>query len=187
MKKIYIVIPAFIITFLFISCLGKGKNEDYRTESALDLYQLEVPKYMTATSGLNQDASMQFQNIYKETYLAVIEEPKQDFIDTFKEIEDYDDSKSPAKNYETIQMNFFTDGMKVNRMGEPQNIKINGLDAQQVEFVGRVPDIDFDIFYLMTFIEGKETLYMMMTWTLSANENTYKETFKHMAESFEEL
>lgn len=170
-----------------IGCLGKTTNEEYKTESALGLYQLEIPKYMTVTSGLNQDASMQFQNIYKETYLAVIEESKQDFIDTFKDLGEYDDSKSPAENYQDIQLKFFVEGMKINRMGEPKNIKINGLDANQTEFVGRVPEIDFDIYYLMTFIEGKETLYMMMTWTLSNSEDTYKDTFKYMAESFEEL
>jgi hypothetical protein len=39
----------------------------------------------------------------------------------------------------------------------------------------------------MTFIEGAETLYMVMEWTLSNNEDTYKDTFKEMADSFKEI
>ena len=187
MKKTTFFILAIVASITLIGCLGKGNNDEYRTESALGLYQLEIPKYMSITTGLNEDASMQYQNIFKETYLAVIEEPKQDFIDTFKELGEYDESKSPSENYKTIQMNFFVEGMKIERMGDSQNVTINGLDANQLEFVGQVPDIDFNIYYLMTFIEGKDTLYMVMTWTLGKSEKTYKDTFKHMAESFEEI
>ena len=192
MKKIAIPFILLAISLSLFSCLGNSGNKnsednDFRTESALGLYEIQVPKFMTATSGLNADASLQFQNIYKETYLAIIEESKDEFIDTFKELGEYDEAKSPAGNYQTIQMNFFSDGMNVNRMSTPKKMKINGMDAEQVEFVGRVPEIDFDIYYLMTFVEGEETLYMVMEWTLSKNEETYKDTFKKMAESFKEI
>lgn len=192
MKKISLPFILLIISITLFSCLGNSEKnnsdyKDFRTESALGLYEIQVPKSMTATKGLNNDASMQFQNIYEETYLAIIEESKEEFIDTFKDLGEYDDTKSPAGNYQAIQMNFFSEGMEVNRMGTPKKMKINGLDAEQVEFVGRVPDIDFDIYYLMTFVEGKETLYMVMEWTLSDNEDTNRETFKKMAESFKEI
>jgi hypothetical protein len=192
MKKVTIPFLLLAISLTLSSCLGnsekkKSEDSDFRTESALGLYEIQVPKFMTATTGLNSDASMQFQNIYKETYLAVIEESKDEFIDTFKELGEYDEAKSASGNYQTIQMNFFSEGMNVNRMGTPKKIKINGMDAEQVEFVGRVPEIDFDIYYLMTFIEGAETLYMVMEWTLSNNEDTYKDTFKEMADSFKEI
>ncbi|MAO07639.1 MAG: hypothetical protein CL596_02885 [Alteromonas sp.] len=178
------------------SCLGgsdkkekasKMDASEFRTESALSLYEMQVPKYMSSTTGLNADASMQFQNIYKETYLAVIEEPKKDFIEVFEEIGEYDESNSPAANYQTIQMNYFTEGMQIKSRTDPVRLKINGLNAEQVEVVGRVPDIDFDIYYLMTFIEGSETLYMMMEWTLETKKDDFKNTFKYMANSFTEI
>ncbi len=192
MKKVTLSLILLIITLTLSSCLGnsekkKAGDDDFRTESALDLYEIQVPKYMTSTAGLNSDASMQFQNIYKETYLAIIEESKEEFIETFKDLGQYEEAKSAAGNYQTIQMNFFSEGMEVSRMSTPKKMKINGMDAEQVEFVGRVPEIDFDIYYLMTFVEGKETLYMVMEWTLSDNEDTYKDTFKQMAESFKEI
>ena len=192
MKKITFPFILLAISITLSSCLGNSdkKNSDYkdfRPESALGLYEIQVPKSMTATKGLNNDASMQFQNIYEETYLAVIEESKEEFIETFKDLGEYDDSKSAASNYQSIQMNFFSEGMDVSRMSSPKKMKVNGLDAEQVEFVGRVPEIDFDIYYLMTFVEGKETLYMVMEWTLSDYEDTNKDTFKKMAESFKEI
>lgn len=197
MKKITTAFLFLLIITSFSSCLSDGKknnseeksseNSEYRTESALGLYEMQIPNFMKATSGLNADASMQFQNIYKETYLAVIEEPKQEFIETFKEMGEYNDSASPAANYQSIQMGYFSEGMEVTRMGTPQKMRINGLDAEQVEFVGKVPSIEFEIFYLMTFVEGKDNLYWIMDWTLSENEEEYKEIFKAMTSSFKEI
>ncbi|MEZ4857812.1 MAG: hypothetical protein R2781_03290 [Flavobacteriaceae bacterium] len=192
MRKIIIPFLLIVLTLSLSACLGNSEKKnaatgEYRTETALGLYEMQVPEFMKATTGLNTDASMQFQNIYKETYLAVIEESKDDFINTFKDLNEYDESKSPAENYQTIQVDFFTEEMQITRKERPVKMKINGMDAEQVEFVGRVAGIDFDIYYLMTFIEGKETLYMIMEWTLSSNENTYKDTFKYMANSFKEL
>lgn len=193
-----------MLAFAVVSCLGTSDKKeesntedsetvanvdpsDFRKESALGLYEISVPDYMKSTTGLNADASMQFQNIFKETYLAIIEEPKQDFIDTFEELGEYDSSKSPAMNYQEIQMSYFTEGMSVNKLTDPKNMKLNGLDAEQVELSGRVPGIDFDIFYLMTFAEGEDTLYMIMEWTLKSREDDYKETFEYMATTFREL
>ncbi|MEZ4874942.1 MAG: hypothetical protein R2793_05715 [Flavobacteriaceae bacterium] len=196
MKKIYYPTLLFLVTLSLTACLGNGEKSkdskemdpsEFKTETVAGLYEMQIPEYMKSTKDLNTDASLQFQNIYKETYIAVIDEPKQDFIDTFTEMNEYDESKSPAENYQITQMNYFTEGLTIKSQGRAQKMTINGLEAYQQEMVGKVPGIDFDIFYLMTFIEGKETLYMMMEWTLSSNEDKYKSTFEYMANSFKEL
>lgn len=192
MKKVFLVITC--VSFLFSSCkevVGTASEEvdisEFKTETAEGLYQIGVPKYMKEATDLNADASLQFQNIYKETYLAIIDESKADFIEVFKELNEYDNNLSVAGNYRNIQMQYFTEGVSVSNRSEPKKLTINGMQAEQVEFTGRVPDVAYDIYYLMTFIEGQENVYMMMEWTLGEYEETYRETFRQMAKTFREI
>lgn len=194
MKKITSLLPIFAFVVLLASCNSSGEKKtdridtsDFQTVSASNLYQLSIPKYMKSATGLNVDASMQYQNIYKETYLAIIDEDKDDFTDVFKELGEYDDQLSVAGNYRRTQVEYFTDGIDIRNISEPVKLTIGGLSAEQVEFTARVPEVSYDIYYLMTFIEGRENIYMMMEWTLDENKETYKETFKKMAETFTEL
>lgn len=187
----YRIFSTLIIFAFLTSCAGKGdKNKDatvYNKQTALELYEIEVPDYMKTTTGLNQDASMQYQNIYKETYLAIIEEPKKDFKDVFEELGDYDNSKSMSENYCTIQMQYFTEGMEIISIENPKSVTINNLEAQQLDLIAKVEGVSNNIYYLMTFVEGKDTVYMIMQWTLDVNEKNYKNTFSYMASTFKEL
>jgi hypothetical protein len=194
MKKSILLLSTFILLFLLYSCGGIGekkvedlKSSDYTTESALGLYEISVPKYMKVASDLNLDASMQFQNIYKETYLAIIDEDKSDFVEAFEELGEYDSSLSTIGNYRKIQVDYFMESLDVISQDAPKALIIDGMAAEQVDFKGRVAGVDFDIFYVMTFVEGRNDLYMIMTWTLANSEETYKETFYLMADSFREI
>ena len=176
------------------SCGGIGgkkaddlKSSDFTTESALGLYEISVPKYMKEASDLNMEASMQFHNIFKETYLAIIDEDKSDFVEAYEELGAFDSSLSTIGNYRKIQLDFFMDRLDVISQDAPNKFTIDGMDAEQVEFTGRVADVDSDIFYMMTFVEGRNDVYMIMTWTLGNSEQTYKETFYLMVDSFREL
>ncbi|NND63201.1 MAG: hypothetical protein HKN48_08405 [Flavobacteriaceae bacterium] len=194
MKKLLSITLTSVIALLLLSCgeIGEKKSEemdvsDFKTEKVEGMYEVSVPKYMKEAFDLNDDASLQFQNIYKETYLAIIDESKADFIEVFKELNEYDDGLSVAGNYRNIQMQYFTEGIRIDKRSEPRKLTINGLEAEQVEFNGRVPEVDYDIYYLMTFIEGEENVYMMMEWTLASFEDKFKGTFKQMAETFREI
>ncbi|MBT8256522.1 MAG: hypothetical protein KJO23_08280 [Bacteroidia bacterium] len=193
MKKSVLLLSIFSV-FLLCSCGGIGEKKaetldtsDFRTESALGTYEMAIPKYMKPATDLNSDASMQFQNIFKETYLAVIDEDKQDFVDAFEELGEYDSSLSTVGNYRKIQVDYFLESLDLISKEEPKALKINGMNAEQIDFTGRVAGVDFDIFYVMTFVEGKDNLYMVMTWTLGSSEGKYKETFYEMADSFREI
>jgi hypothetical protein len=142
---------------------------------------------MKEASDLNMEASMQFQNIYKETYLAIIDEDKSDFVEAYKELGAYDSSLSTIGNYRKIQLDYFMERLKVIERSAPKLITIDGRSAEQVEFTGRVAEVDSDIFYIMTFVEGRNDVYMIMTWTLGNSEETYIETFYQMVDSFREL
>ncbi len=194
MKKSISLLSTLGLLFLLYSCGGIGakkaddlKSSDFTTESASGLYEISVPKYMKKVSDLNVDASMQFQNIYRETYLAIIDEDRSDFVEAYEELGEYDSSLSTIGNYRKIQLDYFMKRLDVINLDAPKRLTIDGMDAEQVEFTGRVADVDSDIFYIMTFVEGRNNVYMIMTWTLGSSEEAYKETFYFMVDSFREL
>ncbi|GAB5399338.1 MAG: hypothetical protein Aureis2KO_09230 [Aureisphaera sp.] len=162
-------------------------TSDFKVESALEMYQISIPKYMKKSNDLNYDASLQFQNIFKETYIAIIDEPKNDFVEAFRDIEEYNEEQSVSGNYRSAQMDYFTEGMTMVERGTPKKVSINGMDAEQVEFTASVPEVDYDIYYLLTFVEGRENIYMVMQWTLAEYKETYKGTFYQMIDTFKEI
>ncbi|MCH9661089.1 MAG: hypothetical protein K0U54_09275 [Bacteroidetes bacterium] len=193
MKKISFITTALLL-FICTSCGNFGSDgpenleaSQFKTEAALGMYEVDIPKYMKRATDLNTDASMQYQNIFKETYLAIIDEDKADFIDVFKELGQYEDGLSVAGNYRKVQMDYFTETMQIISESEPKQVTINGNKAEQVELRAKVPDVDYDIYYVLTFIDGRENVYMMMSWTLLEYEKKFSETFLYMADSFKEL
>lgn len=111
----------FLITLLvFSSCIDKLKQavdnfsgssnqpesisaSNFSTISIDNLYKVSIPKYMKNMPSLHDEASLEYANIFKETYTIVIEEDKQSFIDGFKEFGEYDENLSPIENYLLIQ------------------------------------------------------------------------------------
>ena len=194
MKKSISLLSTLGLLFLLYSCGGIGakkaddlKSSDFTTESASGLYEISVPKYMKEVSHLNVDASMQFRNDSIKTYLVIIDEDKSDFVEAYEELGAYDSSLSTIGNYRKVQIDYFIKKMTVIGPTATKKLTIDGMDAEQVEFTGRVADVDSDIFYMMTFVEGRNDVYMIMTWTLGNSEETYKKTFYKMVDSFREL
>ena len=157
------------------------KTEDLNIISVADKYTMAVHEYMTELKSLNDDASFQYANIYKETYTIVINENKQDFSDAFKEIEIYNDSLSPLDNYSDYQIKSTKEAMD-NGEYKKLNTKIRNLDSNQYEVYGKTEGIDVN--YLVSFVESDEDVYMIMSWTLKNRYKKYKNTFKLIQNSF---
>lgn len=158
-------------------------SEPTKVVSVKGQYSMEVPEFMTEVTTLNDEASFQSQNIYKETYIIVIDEPTDEFISIFKSLEGYDESLSVVENYRTVQTNFISEDMQIDVMSEPKSLKINGLDAEQIEIEGSVPGLDAKLYYLYTFVEGKDNVYMVMAWTLNSRKDKYTDVLEEMSNS----
>lgn len=189
---------------LFSSCGGmfsKGGADSVALKEALEKalaaegnvitvdsggYKITIPKHMTVSTELNDDASLQYQNIYKELYVIVIDEPKTDFIKTFSdpEINEYDDKLTPEKNYRMVQMKSMKEKMTLRAEPSVKKTTINGLDAEIVDFTGNVEGVASDIYYKLAFVEGTKNLYMIMTWTLDSDKNKNNEEMDGMINSF---
>lgn len=185
----------FLAVFSFSSCIkSKDKNgnkepkiEDFHTVSVNEEYQVSLPKFMKGTTGLNEEASLQYQNLFKEAYTIIIDEPKQDFVDVYKELDQYNEGITLLQNYRKIQLQAFTSTIQVNHQSEVKPMTIHGLDAESVEIDGHVEGIDEEISYFLTFVEGTENIYMIMAWTLKSKKEEHQKTFETIAQSFELL
>lgn len=183
------------LSFCFTSCIDfktKKKEvtatevagEDFNHVEVNGEYRLSLPKYMRKTDNLNEEASLQYQNIFKETYTIVIDEAKDDFVDMFTELGEYDENISLIKNYRNVQRQLFSESMYVDKESTPESLEINGMEAEMVDIDGRVDGIDEDISYFLTFVEGKKKVYMIMSWTMTSRKDTYEPIFDGIAKSF---
>jgi hypothetical protein len=207
-KTTGILVGASLFAFVtFSSCggmMGKGGSDSASMKEALEKaiaendvitvgsggYKVSIPKHMSVSTELNDEASLQYADTYKELYIIVIDEPKTEFIKTYSDPDldpqftPYDDKLTPEKNYRVVQMESMK--AKMTLRGEP-NVKkqtINGLDAEVVDFTGSVPNVAAEIYYKLAFIEGTKNLYMVMTWTLASDKDKNNDEMDQMIQSF---
>ena len=182
----------FSICFSIISCkkiiesidsLGKEefKVEDLKRINVNDEYVLSVPEYMTEMKSLHEDASLQYANVYKETYMVIIDEGKEEFINTFKELEIYNDSLSPLGNYADFQLKSFKESIGILKIKRLER-SVKKLPSEIHQFNGSVEGID--IAYLVSLVEADKKMYMLMSWTLKNRYSKYKKTFKLIHSTF---
>ncbi len=160
----------------------------YKTVEIDDLYTIEIPEALTVTTGLNDDASLEYANNYDQKFIIVIEEDKQEFVDLFREIEEYDEDMSVIDNYFAVQSTFMDDagGTTTYESGVLKK-QINGMEARQRQFDGYIPGIEEAISYWVGYIEGEERLYTIMAWTLESRKDDFKEEAHKMIKSLVEL
>lgn len=187
MKKWFLITLAVLV----ISCKSDNKKSNVDTSQfvahKVHDFSVETPKYMKSSHDLNPDASLQMENRNQEVYLAVIEEPKKEVIENFKLTGVYNDDLSPVANYLNVQMNGFSQGLQILEKSDPEEETINGLPALHVEMVAQPEEVAVGIYYLFTFIEGEDTLYMFMQWTVAQQKEEYQDTFEAVIETFEEV
>ncbi len=200
MRKLFIPVVAVLALAVMTNtgCSSKPKTEEERNDVKPDesfkdvkinnLYSMSLPDYLTEGNDLNDEASLQYQNIYKEVYVIVIDEPKQEFIDVFKELGEYDDTKGACDNYCEAQMESIEENMEtVTSKSKVRKTKIGGAEARIADVAGTQAGITDAMGFTVAFVEGKENLYMIMTWTFEKDKSKYQDDMDMMINSFKEL
>ena len=202
MKHIFKYSFIIALFFAFTSCIEKLKEaaesitasanqpesvsaSNFSTITTDGRFELSIPKYMKNMPSLHDEASLEYANIYKETYTVVIEENKEDFIVGFKEFGEYDDALSPIENYTNVQKKMFREVIDDIKFQDYGLIDINNLPARQFKMEGVIDGLDF--FYVVGFVEGEQNIYMVMNWTMKDRKYKYENTFEYINASFKEL
>ena len=201
MKKVIYIFSIITISTALTSCFS-GTADD--TRSSLEelikptveydaveidgLYSMKIPQFMTVTNQLQEDASLQYNNIFKEKYVIVLDEDSEEITQFMMDSGVYDESKSKLENYADTRLNFFMEsGISVISKTDLKSEMINGRKAYSIKIDASVPDIAEDIAYYYTYVEGKEHYYMIMSWTILDRKGSYTDEVKKMVSSFKEL
>ena len=180
MKKI---LPLLSLVFVLFACKQDASTE---TITIKKLYSLEIPDFLSAANHLHEDASLQYQNIFKEFYTIVINEPSKDFNEMIVD-------EPSLSEYYTADLegysNLIIDNMKVTiedgTFSEFTQTKINGNEARTISIDGTVENIK--VFYHLTFIKGRRQYYQIVNWTELKRKEDHLQFMENISASFKEL
>ena len=177
------LISSFFL-FSILACGGKLSSKKIKTTLVnIDKkYSVSIPAFLSKTAQLNEDASLQYQNIYKEFYFIVIDESKEEFIKIVRDAELYDEEASPLRNFSIVQMHSVGASMTLKGKMQPKINNFRGLAVEQTEFYAILDDIE--LFYLLSLVEGKNSMYTLISWTLASYEENYRQIMYDTHASF---
>jgi hypothetical protein len=167
---------------LLASCgTGEVKYEEARLEGVCTV---SIPGFLKKVEGLVDGASLEFQNPYREFYVAIINEPKEDALPA---IASYAVEDSPVASaldgYTKLVVRNFESAATRSKV-EVSDAEVNGLKAQMANMTGNV---DVDVFFLTGVIEGKQHFHQIITWTLARRKGKHKPIMEAIIRSFREI
>lgn len=157
----------------------------YETVKSDQKYSLELPSYLQKGTDLHEVATFQYQNLLKEFYVVVIEDDKAELN---KIIDQNGIEEMYPKNftgYTDLLVAGFNENPDIKIDNKVTDWAIGTLPAKNFSLNGTLEGID--IYYHYTLIEGKNTYYQVMQWTLADRKDNYKEEMNKIAKSFKEL
>ena len=165
---------AAIIAFIF-SLVGYSQN--FTGQKGGNCFSLDIPNYMTKTFELNENASLQYHNTGKETYVVVIEDNKAELQSLGLVFETPKDFLNDfISTYQTEATNRIVSDIK--------EFDSNGHKCAQLEISFTSEDVDF--FMIVTSVESSGYFYNILCWTLLEFKNTFKNDFQRIASSLKE-
>lgn len=174
---------AYIFAFLlFISC---EPDTSTRSVPINNQYAMRIPAMLSSTSRLNEDASMQYQNILRELYVIVIDEPIDEIKQAFSDFQLMDLDSMDLDGYAMLILDAFADNLSSHRTQGVVPAKINGLPARIAKVDARIQG--HSVFYHIAIIEGEDHYYQIMTWTLASRKQRYAGVMNSMIQSFREI
>ena len=151
-----------------------------------NLYSMKILDIMAADESLNNQASLQASNLELEKYIIVIHEPKSEFVEVMKKLGEYDESVSVVDNLANAQISVFSEGLEVLDKSEITKKRAHGMALRRIDIDANIAGIDSSIAYFFGYVEGEETLYTIMAWTLLDMKDEFKREVEKMIKSIKE-
>ncbi|HCS20483.1 MAG TPA: hypothetical protein DIW47_07970 [Bacteroidetes bacterium] len=167
---------------MFVACLNNDKVQVVTIDNR---YSLTIPAFLKEVSNLNEDASLQYQHAMKEFYVVVIDEPKAELQ---KALEDnglnslYSDD---VDGFANLLIDGMDDAITITKKSDVIDTVVNSMPARMIQIHGEIEGIN--AFYSVAYIEGKETYYQVMTWTLASKEKKNREKMDKLLYTLKEL
>lgn len=172
-----------IIVLLVLACFSCDSNQQFRTVTIANKYTIDLPDSMEKAENLNEDASLQYQNLLGELYTIVIDETKESFHNAI--VINGVDIEPSLEGYSNVVRNNFTETVEGLTISEEAETTIHGKKAKLFSISGNVQG--YDVFYRYAIVEGKSSYYQIMVWTEKSKKESHKETINRIITSFKEV
>lgn len=174
MKKI-------IALCLFVS-LFSCTSDNTETITVKNKYSVELPSFLSKAKDLHNMASLQYQNAFKEFYIVIIDEPKEEFASAAKTTDEF----TPDFNgYHQILRGSLEASIENGVFTDTKDTQINGLKAKTFTLTGKVDEIP--IFYDIAYVEGNDRFYQIVIWTIESSKDKFREPMDKIIASFKEI
>ncbi len=184
MNKLSSVIIILTVLYTITSCESKLEDTEFKTVRVKGKYDIQIPQSMSRTRDLNDDADLQYQNVFTNMYTMVIDEPIEPAAQNIRFEDYYNDTASFVANYLAYQRGYVEQDLIGATTNTYRETKIHGLPAISSSVTGFFADADDDLTYYLTVIEGKKNVFLIMSWTLGSSKDAHVPIFKKISESF---
>ncbi len=181
MKYLYLLL-LLPLTLLCTSC---ADQQGTKTIAKKNLYELTLPSFLSETSNLNEDASLEYQHLFKEFYVVVIDEPKDEFHQVLIDYDLTETYTSDLEGYTNLILDDMKTALTNPTISEVSEANVNGLPARFVTVDSKIEGIQ--IYYAYGMYEGQDNYYQVIAWTLSEKQDTHKAKMQDILESLNEL
>lgn len=167
---------------LFYSCATEEGEQKITVENR---YSLEVPAFLSQTEDLHDDASLQYQNLFKEFYVLVIDEPKTELHTVLKEFDLEDSYSDDLNGYTKLILNGIYSSMDGPSQSDIVETNVNGLPARFATLSGVIEGIP--ISYTYGIYESRTRYYQVIAWTLADKQSEYQSQMDAILQSLKEF
>lgn len=176
---------AKILYFLIFCCVLLSCNEDKgQMVKVKDQYALHLPAYLTKATDLNDDASLEYQNTFKEFYIIVIDEAKTEYENAIKGNGLEDKYTNDLKGYSELIIGGIDPAVTFDSLPDFKDGIINGMKSRTLEVEG--VSEGYHVFWKFAFIEGRNHYYQIMTWTQADKRRKHEKDMDAIINSFME-
>jgi hypothetical protein len=175
-------LPLYLLFLLLAGCITvTNKNAEettFREVKIKDLYSVQLPTYLVPSKTLlNDDASLQYSDSMRNMYVIVIDEIRSNLTVNNKAI-------TLVEFFDTSTSNIVGSLTQV-QSSNPEQVKVNGLDAYKVTIVGRHDQLT--MVYKCYIIESMSHFYQVYCWTVADLLPNNEKDMDVVLNSFKEL
>ena len=166
-------------------------NDEVQNVVINNQYSIDVPAFLSPTNKLGEDASLQYWNKTLDISFQVIDEPKQEFLDSLRELReevpDFGKGESLLHNMAMITLSNLFDDMDKVEIGNYLETNINGLNALTLNAFQKRSFFKDALYGSFAFVEGKNTLYQIIILSGGSSINKLADKLERSIKSFREL
>lgn len=166
-------------------------NDEVQNVVVNNQYSINVPTFLTPTNKLGEDASLQYWNKTLDISFQVIDEPKQVFLDSLKELReevpDFGKGEPLLHNMAMLTLGNLFDDMDKVEIGNYQETTINGLNALTLNVFQKSTFLKDALYGSFAFVEGRDTLYQIIILSGGTSIKKLADKLENSIKSFKEV